>query len=135
MSTAGNPLRGLLRLNAALYLILGALLLLSSWNDLFDGLDLPRPEPALFPQVSGVAVVGLAYVLSSGVGRRIEVAAMLMNSVAAIVVALWLVFRDLDLWGIDALGYTLLSALVALLAALAIAEALALTRRRSRNTP
>jgi hypothetical protein len=126
-------LRGLLRLNAALYLLLGALLLLSSWDDLFENLELPRPQPALFAQVGGVATLGLAYLLWTGVGRDLAVAAIGMNSLAAALLVLWLFFRDLDIWGVDALGYTLLSVLLALLAGLAVAEALALTRRRAPN--
>ena len=127
-------LRQLLQLNAVLYALLGALLVLSSWNELFATLELPRPEPALLAQIGGIALLGVAYLLWNGAHssvRSVEVAAIAMDLLAAAVLALWLLFRDLDLWGVDALGYSLLTILLVAFAGLAAVEALTLARRRA----
>jgi hypothetical protein len=59
-----------LRPAAAAALLIGALLLLASWDGLYDTLDLPQPLPALAAQVGGAALIGLAYLLWSA--RRVR---------------------------------------------------------------
>jgi hypothetical protein len=126
----------LLRLNALLHGLLGVLLAASSWNDLYDTLELPRPEPALFAQLGGIAFLGAAYglgVSAPAADRRGLAAAVGMNLLTALVLVLWLLFRDLDRWGVDALGYTLLVGLAVTLGALGVAEAI-LARRQATAT-
>ena len=124
-SRGGLPLR----LAALATLVLGALLLASSWDGLYDALDLPQPLPALLTQIGGAALVGLAYVLwaAAGDAALTPVAARagaVAFGLAALILAVWLIFRDpeLDL-GIDTLGTVLLICAAVALAGLAAALA------------
>jgi hypothetical protein len=127
--------RQVLEMNALLYGILGVLLVLSSWDGLVEALELPAPRPSLFSQVGGVGLLALAYlVFTGGRGqalRDVAIAAFVANVLAALLVAAWLLFRDLDEFGVDALGYALLTILTALLAGFAVLEAVLLARRRT----
>jgi hypothetical protein len=126
--------RQVLELNALLYAILGMLLLLSSWDGLFEALELPAPRPALFSQVGGVGLLALAYLIYTSrdghAVRRAAIAALVANVLAALLVFAWLLFRDLDEFGVDALGYGLLTTLTVLLAGFAALAAVLLARRR-----
>lgn len=119
-----------IRLISLLHLAIGVLLLLSSWNDLYSALDLPRPEPALFAQVGGAFMLARAAVLANGArSQTLEHSSSSLftgafgDGLAALIVAAWLLFRDLGIWGVDTLGYVLLAALAVLLAASAFAQA------------
>ena len=110
-------------------LVLGTLLLAASWDGLFETLDLPQPTPALFPQIGGLALVALAYLLWSAAGHPelqpvAARAGVLVHGGAAVMIAAWLIFRDpeADL-GIDTLGTVLLIGAAVVLAALAAAMA------------
>jgi hypothetical protein len=121
------------RARAALYgcalahAAIGLLVFLSSWDGLYSTLDLPQPKPALFAQIVAPAVFIPAALLAAAVSRRslitpVCVASGAADAIAALVLAAWLAFRDLDRWGVDALGYTLLGGLLVLLTLLAVIE-------------
>jgi hypothetical protein len=116
-----------LRLAAAAALLIGALLLLASWDGLYDTLDLPQPLPALTAQVGGTALVGLAYLLWRSASRPelVGVAAAtgaIAQGGGALVIAAWLIFRDLEQLGIDTLGTVVLIVTATVLALLALAQ-------------
>jgi hypothetical protein len=116
-----------LRLAAAAALLIGALLLLASWDGLYDALDLPQPLPALTAQVGGAALLGLAYLLwSSSTRPELGVVAAGAGAIAqgggALVIAAWLIFRDQEQLGIDTLGTVVLIVAAAVLALLALAQ-------------
>jgi hypothetical protein len=124
-----------LRLAAAAALLIGALLLLASWDGLYDTLDLPQPLPALTAQVGGAALIGLAYLLWRSASRPelVGVAAgsgAIAQGGGALVIAGWLIFRDREQLGIDTLGIVVLIITAVALALLALAQLrLALTTR------
>ena len=115
-----------LRLSAASALLIGAVLLLASWDGLYDALDLPQPLPALGAQIGGAALVGLAYALWASATRSeiVGVAAAagaIAQGTSALDIAGWLIFRDAADLGIDSLGTVLLTATAVVLALLALA--------------
>jgi hypothetical protein len=130
----------ILRVASAAALLIGALLLLASWDGLYDTLDLPQPVPALAAQIGGAALIGLAYAQWSAAARPelggvIAGAGALADGIAAVVIAGWLIFRDPeeDLL-IDTLGTVLLIATAVVLGLLALGQArVAVSARQSRG--
>ena len=128
MNRQGNA-SPILRGSAVVALVLGVLLLLGSWDGLYDALDLPKPIPALSAQLGGAAFLALAFLLWSAASRpeltpTAAAAGLIAQGGSAVIIAAWLIFRDPseDL-GIDTLGTTLLIVTAAVLAALAVALA------------
>jgi hypothetical protein len=78
---------------------LGGLFLSGTWDGLYDALELPQARPALGPQIGGIALFGLAYLLWSVPGsaelrRPVAIAGILLYLGAAVLIASWLIFRD-----------------------------------------
>lgn len=116
--------RRLLRMDAVLGAAIGALLLAASWDGLYEALDAPVPDPALYAQFLGAVLLASGYVLwtvdDPRAVRRLLVAAAAVNGAGAVIVAVWLVSGDLDT---GPLGTTLLVALCAVLAVFCVVEA------------
>jgi hypothetical protein len=116
-------------------LLLGLLLVLGSWDGLYDALDLPQAKPALLPQVGGVGLMLLAAVLwiasdVAALTRPIALASAFVNFMSALLLAAWMLFRDLnEVWDVGVLGHVLLSLAAAALVLLAAAELLLLRRQ------
>jgi hypothetical protein len=115
------------RAAAVVSALLGALLLFSSWDGLYDTLELPQPAPALGAQIGSMAVLGLAYVLWSAASDRAlvrpaAVVGVLLFLGSAVLIASWLIFRDQEDLGIDDAGIVVL--IVAAVAFAAIGAAL-----------
>jgi drug/metabolite transporter superfamily protein YnfA len=125
MTAAQAPV--VLRANAVLDLAAGLLLLAGTWDGLWDALDLPQGQPALFVQVGGAALVVVAYLLwrvaddppSRG---PVALAAAVGDGLAALVVLIWLVTGELP-DEVDTLGTILLIALVVVLGVFAALKA------------
>ena len=119
----------LLRTAAVATLVLGAFLLLGSWDGLYDALDLPQGLPALSSQLGGIALVALAYLLWAAASRPelvgpAAITGVIADGGAAAVIAGWLIFRDpRDDLGIDTLGTWILCVTLVVLAASAVALA------------
>jgi hypothetical protein len=118
-------IRATLRSDAFLLLGVGALLLASSWKGLFDAVDLPDPQPALWTQLAGVLLVALGYLLwiaprDVRLTQGIALAAAFANGAGAVVIVAWLLFGELDTGGF---GTTLLALTAAVSAVYAVAEA------------
>ena len=123
-------MRTVLKVDGVLYGIFGALLLASSWEGLFDALDLPRPQPAIWTQVAGALLVALGYLLwiaprDVRLTHAVALAGAVANGLAAVIVVSWLLFGEL---GVGALGTTLLVATALACAAFATAEAVIASR-------
>lgn len=128
-----------LRLSAVLTFGLGALLVMGSWDGLYDPLDLPQALPALLAQVGGVALTAMAFLLwraATALGELRQVvaaAAAMAHGGAALVIAAWLLFRgkiDLEV-GTQGIVELIVAAVV--LGALALAET-AIARSRPART-
>ena len=122
--------RQVLRANALFDLAVGLLLLAGTWDGLWDALDLPQGQPAVFVQVGGATVVALAYLLWQAADHArprepVARAAAGADGLAALIVLVWLVTGLPE--DVDALGTALLIALVVVLGAFA-----ALTARIAR---
>jgi hypothetical protein len=119
--------RQVLLANAVFDLAAGLLLLTGTWDGLWDALDLPQAQPALFVQVGGAALLGWAYVLWRAADEPplrapFALAAAVADGLAALVVVIWLVTGELP-DDVDALGTILLIALVVVLGAFAALKA------------
>lgn len=128
-----------LRFGALLTLMLGALLVMGSWDGLYDPLDLPQALPALLAQVGGVALAAMAFLLwraASVLGelrQAVATAAAIAHGGAALIIAAWLLFRgkiDLEV-GTQGIVELIVAAVV--LGALALAEA-AIARPRAKSS-
>jgi hypothetical protein len=102
-----------LRVTAAVSALLGLLLVLGTWDGLYDRLDLPQALPALGPQLGGVALLALAWLQWSAastpaLSRPIALAAGLFYLGAAAVIAAWLIFKDKFDLGIGDTGWVVL---------------------------
>jgi hypothetical protein len=119
--------RQVLMANAVFDLLAGLLLLMGTWDGLWDALDLPQGQPALFVQVGGATLVAWAYLLWRAADEpplraSVARAATLADGLAALVVLIWLVTGELP-DDVDALGTILLIALVVVLGAFAVLKA------------
>jgi hypothetical protein len=118
----------LLRIAAAATLLVGAFLLLASWDGLYDALDLPQPFPALGAQLGGASLAAVAYVLWSGASRPelrgvAAGAGAIAHGGAAALLGAWLIFRDKQDLGIGDLGWGILLGTAVVLGVLALALA------------
>jgi hypothetical protein len=119
--------RQVLMANAVFDFVAGLLLLTGTWDGLWDALDLPQGQPALFVQVGGAALVGWAYLLwraadAPPLRASVALAAAIADGLAALVILIWLVTGELP-DDVDALGMILLVALVVVLGAFAVLKA------------
>ena len=93
------PPRLVLRLDAICDASLAIFLLASSWDALFEFLGLPVPKPALYAQLLGAALVGLAIVewLVAGRPGQREVArgVAVGSALAATLIVVWLLYRQI----------------------------------------
>jgi hypothetical protein len=117
-----------LRAASVAALVIGALLMLGSWDGLYDALELPKANPALAAQIGGLAFLGLGYLLWTGAGRP-ELAGTAARTAAipfggaAIAIAAWVIFRDERDLGIETAGTVVLIVVAAILALLGLALA------------
>ena len=115
-----------MRSAAVVAFIVGGFLLLSSWDGLYDTLDLPQGLPALSSQLGGASLIALAYLLWAASPRPelsqiAAVTGLVAEGGGALVIAGWLVFRDpSDDLGIDTLGTVILIVLAVTLGLLAM---------------
>ena len=124
-----------LRVHAVVTLALGALLVADTWDGLYEWLALPQALPALLAQLGGVVVVAFAYLLWRAAAapgelrRTVATAAAVANGGAAVIIALWLIFRgesnlELTTQGVvDTQGIVELIVAAVVLGAFAVADA------------
>ena len=113
--------RTVLLANAVFDFGAGLLLLTGTWDGLWDALDLPQARPALFAQIGGAGLWGLAYAMWRAADQpplRAPVAfgAALADGLAALVIVVWLVTGQLP-DEVDALGTALLIVIAVVLVA------------------
>ncbi|MBP0618750.1 hypothetical protein [Cupriavidus consociatus] len=97
-------LRAVLFFDALVDLLLGVLLLMSPFTTLYAALQLPQPQPALFGQLLGVALVGLSVLLwQAAFNGQLTVpvarTAGYVNLASAMLIIAWMVFLELPLEG------------------------------------
>lgn len=127
LSMAATRARQVLLANAVFDVAAGLLLLAGTWDGLWDALDLPQGQPALFVQLGGAALVGWAYLLwraaeEPPLRAAVARAAMGADALGALIVLVWLVTGGLP-DDVDALGTILLVLLVVLLGVSAVLKA------------
>jgi TRAP-type C4-dicarboxylate transport system permease small subunit len=128
-----------LRLDAVVAVAVGALLVLGTWDGLYESLDLPQALPALPAQIGGVVLLAFAFLLwraAQAPGElRLAVAqaGAASKAAAVLIIAAWLIFRDRDDLQIGTQGIVELIIAAVVLIAFAVAEA-AIMRRRPTGT-
>jgi hypothetical protein len=108
--------------------LLGALLVLGTWDGLYSRLDLPQALPALGPQIGGVALLGLTYLnwtagSNAALQRPVALAGALVYLGSAAVIAAWLIFKDKADLEVGDTGWAILIISAVLFAALGAALA------------
>ena len=88
-----------MRVSAVVHGLVGVVLALATWDGLYDAFDLPQPLPAVMAQLGGIAVIALAYLLWMAASNPTLTAPVARAGGAtdllwAVVLGLWLVFRD-----------------------------------------
>src|SRR3954454_21747342 len=86
-------LRAVFWVDAVYSAVTGVIFALGSWNALYDTLDLPQGRPAIFTQVAGAVLLGVAYLL--WLGTRTPALTLPLARAAASISALscWVVSR------------------------------------------
>lgn len=117
-----------LRVSAVASALLGALLVLGTWDGLYERLDLPQALPALGPQIGGIALLAFASLQWSGAGNAalrapIALAGAFLYLGSAAVIAGWLIFRDKIDLGIGDTGWVILIVTAVVLAVLGAGQA------------
>jgi hypothetical protein len=103
------------RVTAVVTALLGALLVLGTWDGLYNRLDLPQALPALGPQMGGIGLLALAFLLWSAsatleLRRPAAIAGVLFYLGSAALIASWLIFRDKVDLEVGDTGWTILIA-------------------------
>lgn len=119
--------RQVLMANAAFDLVAGLLLLAGTWDGLWDALDLPQGQPALFVQVGGATLVGWAYLLwraadTPPLRATVALAAAIADGLASLIILIWLVTGELP-DDVGTFGTILLIALLVVLGVFATLKA------------
>ena len=119
--------RIVLKVNALFDFGAGLLMLTGTWNGLWEALELPQGRPAIFVQIGGAGLWGLAYVMSRAADEPamrapVALGAALADGLAAAVIVVWLVSGKIDY--LDALGTTLLVLIAVVLAVFTVLKAL-----------
>lgn len=127
-------LRAVLFLDAVLDLLLGILLLMSPVTTLYAALQLPQPQPALYGQMLGVGMLGLAWLLTQAtINGQLTVAVARtvgqVNLVSAILIVVWTLFLDLPVQGAGKIWLLALAAVLAFFATVQIPAAKRVRRR------
>jgi hypothetical protein len=118
-----------LRVDALSNAALAVFLLAANWNRLYEFLGLPVPEPSFYAQLLGSALVAFAIIewglAGSPAEAAVTFAAAVGSTIAAVVLAVWLLLADTDL---DLHGEIGLWSVAGFLAAAAIIHAVVLWR-------
>jgi hypothetical protein len=115
--------RLVLRVDAVFDFILGILLLTATWSDLYDTLDLPQAEPEVFTQLAGGLLIAYAYLLwmaplNRFFASQMSLATGVANAVGVVLLAIWLSSGDLNIGDLGSILLNVVSAILAVLAAL-----------------
>ncbi|CAG9187254.1 hypothetical protein [Cupriavidus pinatubonensis] len=121
-------LRAVLFFDALLDLLLGVLLLMSPFTTLYAALQLPQPQPALFGQLLGVALIGLAWLLWHAAfnGQMTVTVARTVgyvNLASALLILSWMIFLELPLEGAGKLWLPVLAVMLGFFALVQIPAA------------
>src|SRR3954447_14959401 len=95
-------LRTVFWLDAIFSAVTGVLFLAGTWDGLYDALDLPQGKPAIFVQLGGAALLGLAYLLwlaSRTVALMVPVArgSAIVTGLSTVIIVAWLIHGGLHI--------------------------------------
>lgn len=118
-------LRIVLFLDAAVALCVGLVLLASPMTSIFGALQLPQPDPAMYGQLLGVVLVGLAWLLwyATVNGQLTSAVAQVIghvNLAVAVLVIAWLLFFHLPVEGAGRIWLPTFAAVLAAFSAVQI---------------
>jgi hypothetical protein len=123
--------RLVLRANAVLVVLAGITLILTTWDRLYDALDLPNPGVAVYAQAGGVFTMAFGYLLwiaprEERLLRPIAAASAAANLLLVLMGIAWVVDRHVGVSSRHALAAT---AFVAVIGVLGLLEARIAGRR------
>lgn len=132
-STGRVPMPLVLRINAGLSVVLGALMLSATWSGLYDALEIPQPRPWVYAQILGAALLGLAWIAwhaASDVAQTRVVAQGLaiVDLAAFAIIAVWLFSDDVGIPSSGSLGSWIFDITAVVIAVLGVLEARAFRR-------
>src|SRR3954451_9669775 len=95
-------LRIVLLADTAFSTVVGFLLLAGSWDGLYNALDLPQGQPAIFVQVGGAVTWGAAYLLwlasrTPSLMLPVARASALANGLLTFISGVWLIHGELGI--------------------------------------
>jgi hypothetical protein len=101
---------------------IGVLFLAGTWDGLYNALDLPQGQPAIFVQVGGALLWAFAYLLwlasrTPALMLPVARASAFGNAISTVILVVWLIHGKL---GIDTLGTAILIANAAITAVLTL---------------
>ena len=101
----------------------GLLFLLGTWDGLYNALDLPQGQPAVFVQLGGALLWGFAYLLwlaarTPALMLPVARASALGNAITTVVLVVWLIHDNIDTGTLGDLLLSLAAAVSAVLTAL-----------------
>ena len=116
-------LRTVFLFDAAYSAATGLLFLLGTWDGLYNGLDLPQGQPAVFVQVCGALLWGFAYLLwlasrTPALMLPVARASAFANAITTVILVVWLIHDQIDTGTLGDLLLSLAAAVSAVLAAL-----------------
>lgn len=102
-----------LRVGSVVTALLGILLVLGTWDGLYEKLALPHAVPALAAQIGGVGLLSLAFVQwtaarADALRQPVALAAGGFYLGSAVVIAAWLIFKDKVDLGVGDTGWAIL---------------------------
>jgi hypothetical protein len=129
------PMPLVLRVNAAIDVVLGFVLLAATWEDLWEELDTIPPAPWIWAQIAGLALVGIAALTWRASSLNDETSQLLtrmlavVNIVAFVQIAIWLFSDDVGVPDSGTLGSWVIDVVAVVTLVLGILEARAFRRR------
>jgi hypothetical protein len=122
-----DRLRSVFLVDAVFSAATGIMFLSGTWDGLFEALDLPQGRPALFTQLGGAVLLGVAYLLwlaarTPALMLPLARASVVMNALSVGVIVAWLINGGL---GIETAGKIELIAAAVVMALFAVAYAMA----------
>ncbi len=122
------PMPLVLRVNAVVGVLLGALLLAAPWSEPYDHLNDFRPVPWIYAQLAGAALLGIAWMLwrssrDDAAARVVAQGAAIVNIVAFVCIAIWLFSDDRGIPGSGTFGSWAFDITAVILIVLGILEA------------
>lgn len=137
-ATAGTrstriPMPLVLRIDAVLGVVFGAVMLAATWEGLYDALEIPQPRPWVYAQIGGAALIGLSWIAwhaakDPAQTRLVAQGAAIVDIGAFVIIAVWVFSDDVGIPSSGSLGSWIFDITAVALVVLGILSARAFRR-------